>query len=289
MSSSHRGVLYILLSGMFFGLLGYFGLSLMNHNFSVYSMLFWRFAVAFVFLLIVIVFKKPSRSSNWIDLVKVFMYGALFYSTVSIFYYLSAVYIGSGLAMVIFFTYPAMVMIGNQIFYKKPFQLSYLLAILIIFLGMLFLIQGSAYHFVPIGIVYSLLSALLFTFYLLFSKTSTVPAVPSTLMLSLGCMFTCLLGMMWEHAFPLPSQLPDWLDVLGIGIICTALPIFLLLEGLTHISATQASILSVLEPVFVVIFGILLLHEQVSFSQLVGVVIVLSGSLISLISDNSDG
>jgi drug/metabolite transporter (DMT)-like permease len=72
-----------------------------------------------------------------------------------------------------------------------------------------------------------------------------------------------------------------------MAIICTALPILLLLKGLKYISSEKAAIVSVLEPVFVLLSGIILLGETVSVMQIFGTIIILSGAVITLFSKNS--
>ncbi|BCA94795.1 hypothetical protein TUM19329_11560 [Legionella antarctica] len=51
---------------------------------------------------------------------------------------------------------------------------------------------------------------------------------------------------------------------------------------MAHDSSEKASILSVLEPVFVVVFGVLLLGETLKPWHALGVVFVLAGALITL-------
>lgn len=285
----YKGIIFALCSGLFFGLIGYFGISVIHSNISVYSMLFWRFTVSGLFIALLLLpqlqtINKTKQHPK--ELLKVVLYGVFFYGICSILYFLAAQYIGSGLAMVIFFTYPALVMLINKLYYKTSFSLVYGFSLLIIFIGMFLLIHGQYYSFKPVGILFSALSALFYASYIFASKKSPVSPLLSTMMLSLGCMITCFIAAEFDHSFFIPATLQDWFNIFGIGIICTALPILLLLKGLKHISATQASILSVLEPVFVVLFGIILLGEQVTFTQSLGVSVILAGSLLSLLNDS---
>lgn len=64
-----------------------------------------------------------------------------------------------------------------------------------------------------------------------------------------------------------------------IGIIC-------LQQGIKHLGATTASILSMFEPVTSVIFGIIILHEQLTIVKAIGCLIIL-GAVIGLIVSNS--
>ena len=54
-----------------------------------------------------------------------------------------------------------------------------------------------------------------------------------------------------------------------------------------YISSEKAAIVSVLEPVFVLLSGIILLGETVSVMQIFGTIIILSGAVITLFSKNS--
>lgn len=287
LSTNRMGVLYVLLSGLFFGLLGYFGISAMNANLSVYNMLLWRFLVSSVFIFILIAPQIRLLTVNKAELLKVFFYGMAFYSTTAIFYFVASVRLGSGLAMVIFFTYPAFVILINMLLYRTRVSKIYLVALSIITFGMLLLMNAGFGKFNLQGILFSIFSALLYAVYVVVSKKSPVAPLPSTFALTIGCVVTCFLAAQADHSLKLPDTIKLWFNIGGIGIICTALPIFFLLKGLKYLSAAQASILSVLEPVFVVIFGIILLDERIDFTQTIGVIALLCGALLSLLNDKT--
>lgn len=284
----NNGVFFAVLSGLFFGLLGYFGLSVINAKISVPTMLFWRFLISSLFILLLLSPQLANLKKLPIETAKVIVYGLFFYGSTSIFYFIAAQYIGSGLAMVIFFTYPALVMLINCLFYKHKLNGIYCLALVIIFIGMLCLVDSSKINFNFKGIAYSLLSAILYSLYIVSSKNSPVSPLISTFWVSLSSALLCLIAALLHHSFVVPEGLTVWVNILGIGILCTALPIVFLLKGLKHISSLKVSILSVLEPVFVVIFGILLLGEEINLLQGFGILILLSGALLSLLSHNFD-
>lgn len=287
MSANKAGVLFVMLSGLFFGLIGYFGISAMNANLSVYTMLMWRFLVSSLFIFIVIIPQIQLLTVHKTSLIIVFFYGMVFYSTTAIFYFLASIHLGSGLAMVIFFTYPAFVMLINMLVYRIKIGRLYLLALAIITFGMILLMDSGLGKLNLQGILFSLLSAVLYAIYVVVSKKSPVSPLPSTLALTLGCVVTCFIAAWIDNSLKFPVETNVWINIGGIGIICTALPIFFLLKGLKYLSATQASILSVLEPVFVVIFGIILLDEHIGFSQSIGVTALLCGALLSLLNDKT--
>ena len=117
-SDQHRGSLLAIASGLCYGLVGYFGVRIIEENFSVSLMLFWRFFVATVFVGALLI---PQYKQIPLDrqALKAFSYGMLFYGVSTTLYFVASEYIGTGVAMVIFFTFPAWVMVINRIFFKS--------------------------------------------------------------------------------------------------------------------------------------------------------------------------
>ncbi len=283
LSTQQRGALYAALSGLCYGLVGYFGISIIDAHLSVYTMLFWRFfvATAFVGLLLIPQYKEVIRLD--VQYLKAFLYGLLFYGTSTTLYFIASQYIGTGLAMVIFFTFPAMVMLINVLFYKASVRKSYYGAFTLIALGLYFLVNPETFSFDLYGIGIGVLCAFLYACYIAATKKITLKPMVSAFMVSAGCMMTGLLLALFDGSFQVPSNLHCWVDIISMGLVCTAVPILLLLQALKYISSEKASMLSVLEPVFVVVFGIVLLDEAVSGMEFLGIVVILSGALITLL------
>jgi drug/metabolite transporter (DMT)-like permease len=289
LSKENRGVLYAVSSGLCFGLLGYFGVTLMQANFSVYNMLFWRFVVGSIVVALCLlptyttIFKKPK------ELVKVFLYGVSFYSITAILYFIACKYISTGLAMVMFFTYPVMVILLNKFLYKSEIPKTYYGAVGLILLGMCLLGGNQDLTFDFFGLLLAVASALSYACYLIVSKNSKVSPLVSTLMVSIGCLVTCFLAARVDGSFFVPHDFRTWVNIIALGTLCTALPILLLLRALQYISSEKASLLSVLEPIFVLGFGVLLLEETITSTQMIGVVIVLLGAIVTLFGKRLGG
>jgi drug/metabolite transporter (DMT)-like permease len=265
-----------------YGLIGYFGMTIIYDNFSVSNMLFWRFLVSSIFIGLILLPKIKTSGHNWPEIGKVLLYGTVFYTGCSIFYFVASKYLGTGLAMVVFFTYPAMVMILNWVIYKTKITKRYYFSIFLILIGMSLLIDRHEFTVDVLGLGAGILSSFFYAFYILSSKKSDLGALSSTFILSLGCAGACFIITHIDNTFSVPQTLHMWGNIFGIGILCTALPVLLFLKALDYISGEQASILSVLEPVFVVIFGVLLLNESITFVRGIGVIVILSGALITL-------
>jgi drug/metabolite transporter (DMT)-like permease len=287
LSDNQKGSFYAIISGLCYGLLGYFGVTLMNSGFSIAGMLFWRFLIATLFMLVILIPEYKTLLQSHKESLKVIIYGVTFYSGSAIIYFISSKYIGTGLAMVIFFTYPAIVMLFNFLFLQAAISKTYYLAFIMIIVGMVCLadIQDASLDIVGIGL--GLLCAVFYSGYIIASKESRVPPMLSTLMVSIGGAITCFILSCKDPSFCVPINTEQWLNIFGVAIICTVIPILLLLQGLKYISSEKASILSVLEPVVVVIVGITLLNEQINNMQIIGIIIVLSGAVLTLFSNST--
>jgi len=238
-------------------------------------------------MLPIVALRYKNIFSAFKENIKIVFYGMAFYSTSAITYFIGSKYIGTGLTMVVFFVYPAIVMLFNCILYKAKISKMYYLAFSMILIGIGFLADLQDLKFDFLGIVFGILSAISYTFYVIGSKKSNISSILSTFLVSIGCMITCLIFACVECSFFVPTYSSQWVNIIGMAIFCTALPILLLLESLKYISSEKASMISVLEPVFVVLFGIILLGETVNNMQIVGMTIVLSGALMALFSKNA--
>ncbi|MCE5293758.1 MAG: DMT family transporter [Chlamydiales bacterium] len=287
LSNQHVGALFAISSGLCYGLVGFFGVSFIEAGYSVSAMLFWRFFVATVCVGVMLLPQIKQVFTSGSHAVKAFLYGLLFYGTSTTLYFMASQYIGTGLAMVILFTFPAMVMLINMVVYKATIRKMYVVAFGLMLLGMVFLVNPNSFSFDLYGIGLGVLSAVLYACYIAASKHINLSPLVSTLMVSAGCMSTSLIHSITENSFRVPQELESWLWIIAMGTICTAIPILLLLQGFKYISSEKASMLSVLEPVFVVFFGILLLGEEVSAQELLGVFIILSGAMMTLFIESS--
>lgn len=274
----------VALSGILYGFLGYFGTLLLKTDMSVTTMLFWRFFVAAIWVMLC-TFWSERRMLQCIPFkyyVTPYLLGGLCYGGASVFFFTASQYTGTGLAMVIYFSFPMFVALFGL---KKnnwrmgPYTILSLTAIV---LGLL-LLKGNHTHQVNVlGIVFALCSAFFYSIYVYKSKTMVHQMVSNhfATMICLGCALFFLIIAVVSHDFSLPHSLKTWGYVCALAIIATAMPVQLLLAGLKTISPLKASMLSVLEPVITLFIGVSLLDETVTQIQLIGVVVVIFGAIL---------
>lgn len=279
LSVANKGAWLAITSGLLDGLLGYFGINLMHSGMTISNLSFWRFLASIIFLLIVMMIKRPKKLGTRRDLLPIFINGAIFYALPAFFFFMASRLIGTGQAMVIFFTYPAFVMVLNWWFLGQKILPFYFVSFAIIFSGLSLLIDVGEVSFDLLGIGYSLLASLSYAVYVFLGKKAKASPLSSTFMVSLGSAITFLAWTMLDGSFSVPSTSTQWINVVAIGILCSSLPILMLLEALKYLTADKASVLSVTEPISTILLGVLFLGEILHVNTIVGICLILLGAL----------
>lgn len=279
-----RGLTYVTLSAVLYGVLGYLGTQLIAEHFTIENMLFWRFFIAWVWICCLLVFFARHDLQRLFPLpsIKTLSFTVLCYSGSSLFYFFASQHIGTGIAMVVFFSYPIFVFLFSWMLSGWTWNVINGAALFFLCLGLFFLKGNGSHALTWQGLLYATIASLSYALYVYGSQFNP-KSVSTLLMTFFVCLGNALLFFIYAlctHSLMLPASASAWGYVLGIGIIATALPIQLLLEGLKVITPIKVSILSVFEPVITVLIGVWLLHESMSNLQALGIVIVLCAALL---------
>lgn len=277
--------LLVALSGALYGFMGYLGTYMVNDNMSIVCMLFWRFFVAGLWMMIFVLkdfITQEKIPLNYRVLSILFLLSATSYAGCSGFYFISSQSMGTGLAMVIFFSYPIGIALYSWLAHQQTLSWQTILTLLAMFIGLILLHDFTGNELNLTGLLMGLLSALSYALYLIVSKKfAKIPLNSNllTLIVCFGCAGIFLFLAVLSDSFVLPPSAGSWLSLLSLGILVTAIPIQLMLYGLKHISATRASIISVLEPLVTVIVGLIFLNESVTTLQFIGGALILGSAI----------
>jgi drug/metabolite transporter (DMT)-like permease len=280
-----KGTLLVALSGLLFGLIGYLGTKLFELHFTVENMLFWRFMIATLWILMVSMVIKRSifpKKASPVSLLKTLLFATLSYSSGSAFYFLASQHIGTGVAMVIFYSFPVFVVLFSWLLNDWRINKYAVASLIAVVIGLLFL-KGQGEHTLDLtGLVLGMVAAVSYAIYVYGSQDSAkaIDSLLLTLLVCLGNTIIFLILSLYTNSFILPTSWEAWFYICAIGIVATVLPIQLLLIGLKYISPIKASILSVSEPVVTVLIGMMLLDESLSTMQSFGIVIILLGAIL---------
>lgn len=82
----------------------------------------------------------------------------------------------------------------------------------------------------------------------------------------------------WPHRLPSPPVLAA---LLGLGLLCTAAPFYLYYWLIQHAGAQRATLVTYLNPGVAVLLGVLVLHERLTLTAVLGLGLILAGSWLA--------
>lgn len=280
-----RGAVLVALSGLLYGFMAFFGTQLIHVNLTVSTMLFWRFFLAMVWVLVSTLCQKKNIFRNlpsYSTLLQIILLGGVSYSLGSVFFFLASKDTGTGVAMVIFFCFPVFVMLFSWMTKSWRMNIHAAGSLLAILAGLI-LLKGRGTHSLSlIGISFAIIAGMSYAIYVIYSKNN-IKNIDSALLTFLVCLGNSLVFFILScstKSFYIPETLHAWIYICALGIIATAIPIQLLLDGIKYISPIKASILSVLEPIVTLLVGVALLNESMTNLQAMGIMIILFGAIL---------
>ena len=276
------GIWLAILSGALYGTLGLFGVYLPQEGFCITNFLFWRFSFAVVLLLPFL-----NTLDHWRGVISksgliITMVSGIFYATATSCYFLSIEYIGSGLAMVLFFCYPIFVVLLDWLHGKNPPSKLTLSGLLVVMIGTLFLSDPNQWNLSLHGILWGLLCAFGFGIYFYTSQRAIkgIPVISGTFCICLGNSLIFAFLVLLSGTLKLPTTFSAFCNISAFAVVSTLLPIYFVFVALRYIDGTKASVLSVFEPIVTIILGVVFLNEKITLVQYLGVGIVLVGVYI---------
>lgn len=200
----------------------------------------------------------------------------------SLFYYQSLQSLNASLAIIFLFQFVWIGSLFEWIFYKKKPTMGKVVSISILVIGSIFasgiMAEGSG-GMTWQGTIWGMLSALTYTTFIFLSSSveKDTPAVQKSALFTTGGMITVFLLSPPTDLLQLPVLLEIAPYGFYLGLLGVVLPPILFTIGMPHIGPGLGTILTSAELPIAVILSALVLTEQVSMSQWVGVVLILAG------------
>ncbi|MFP5106638.1 EamA family transporter [Neobacillus sp. C211] len=199
-----------------------------------------------------------------------------------VFYYQSLQTLDASLAIIFLFQFVWIGSLIEWIVYKKTPSTGKMVSIGILIIGSILaagIITEGGVHISWQGIVWGLLSALTYTalIFLSGSVEKDTPPVQKSALLSTGGLITVFLFFTPTDLFHLPVLMGVAPYGLILGLFGVALPPLLFSIGMKHIGPGLGTILTASELPVAVILSSLVLAENVSLSQWLGVALILGG------------
>ena len=246
---------------------------------STYTLLFLRFLVATVCMFLLMIIRKMPLPSKR-EMVSFLLLGALGYVGVSLCYFSALNFASASVVALLEYTYPAMVMIGSVLFLKEKLTVGKLVSLCLAMVGAAIII-GTDYAANLLGIVLAVLSALLYSVYILINSrvVKAGMGVQSSAFIMLGS--TVVYGVMNIFVGFAPPTAPiGFTAVFLLAMISTVLAFWSFLTGMEKTGASTAALASTLEPVVTVLSSVIFLSEKLTINIIIGGFLVLLALII---------
>jgi drug/metabolite transporter (DMT)-like permease len=252
----------------------------------------------FILLAIALFIDRESLRAPKKLIPKLAAYGIIGFAAVQAGYFLG-IQRGVPLSLVLIIEFTAPIWIALWIKYVRKMYVPASMwgAIALSLLGLILLAQvWNGLSFDLLGLLGALLSAFALTAYFLIGKSfGTSRSAMSLTVWGLG-----MASFAWSSSMPLwnfpfevftidmdlqgvfaGNTLPGWLLILWIIVMGTIVPYLFVISGLRLLSASTASVIGMMEPVFAGIFAWMWLQQSWNGIQLIGAAIVLIGIYIA--------
>ena len=298
MLTKHRGEFYLVMGGLIFSFNGVISTIVLDHI-SPFRLAQVRSIGAFFILLAIALFidRESLRAPKKL-IPKLAAYGIIGFAAVQAGYFLG-IQRGVPLSLVLIIEFTAPIWIALWIKYVRKMYVPASMwgAIALSLLGLILLAQvWNGLSFDLIGLLGALLSAFALTAYFLIGKSfGTSRSAMSLTVWGLG-----MASLAWSSSMPLwnfpfevftidmdlmgvfvGNTLPGWMLILWIIVMGTIVPYMFVISGLRLLSASTASVIGMMEPVFAGIFAWMWLEQSWNAIQLIGAAVVLIGIYIA--------
>ncbi len=289
----------ILLSGIFFGTIPIFSAFLHKLEVSSFQQAFLRLAISIAIILcIILLFKKLKELElRKIDLPVFLAYG--FFLSMAFFTYLSSISLGTPVIKAVFLTYTQplfIILFGKLILKESITRIKSIAAVLSVAGAALILqiwtIDSSSYK--PfVGDILAILNGFFYASYII---TGRYVRKEKKYNYIATAFWSFVLGLVWlmpgwlligfitvdKNVAGFSLVLPSiaWIFLFGFALFSTVLPYILLNKGLKEVDASQAGVMLLVEPISVVLMGVLILQETLNYWQIIGGFLILFSVVI---------
>lgn len=249
--------------------------------------LFYRFLIAAISILAFLLYTKESLKISSKECLFFVLLGC-FYALASEFLFIGYDYLSAAIASTILFTYPVIVALILAVVFKEKITKSVGISLFITLCGVITLsVNETSLNINFGGLFVCMLSALLYAVYIVLvnkfpSKASGVKVTFYSLLFS--SIFYLIKSVIGGKSLALPDT-EILLDITLFSLLTTTLSVITLVYAIKYIGSTPTSILGALEPVVAVFISIAMFYEKLTFTLVTGVVLILAGVTINLISE----
>ena len=197
-------------------------------------------------------------------------------------------YISGSLATIISFTFPAMVIAVEMISGREPVRAVKIAAVILSLIGLSLIVWSPDMEIKILGVVFALACAVCYTVYTIALSSKSLDGLhplitPGYVLLASAIFNFRRCSVSGQPLFT--ENLPQLGYMLLLAVVCAFAAILLFCVGVKMIGPTNASIINTFEPVCACIFGYLLVGDIITWSMIVGGLLVVTAVLLTNLPD----
>lgn len=280
---NYKGILFAILASVAFGLMPIFAKFAYINGSNPNTVLFFRFTIAALVLLVYLVCKKVSIKVTRKQFLLLFVTGLIGYTITTQTLFMSYNYLGVGLATTLHFIYPAFVCIVEYIFLKQKMSRNKLLSLIFAGLGVYALIAFENNTLSALGLFLAVFSGIAYGINIIMLAMKQIKDIDNrviTMYITFGAAVGMLIYSLIDGSLVTKITINLGISYILIAVISTILSMILLLKGIEMIGASSTSILGTFEPIVSIIMGIVVFGEELTFALIIGTVLILISTII---------
>ncbi len=268
------GVFLVALSAVCFGVNPIFARMAFDSGANPETFLFVRFAIASAIMVAILAAKHLKYPKGRL-LVTLVLMGTVGIVGSTFCYYTALTLAPVSLVVVITYMYPALVSVFSAVFLKERMT-KYKIT------GLILTLLGIALTAVPFrsgefaGIVLSILTAIIYAFYLILGSASIhkAGALPASTVIIVSStpaygVLVAIQGAQW------PTGVMGWEATVASALISTVLGLVCLFAGLKRIDTANAATISTFEVVVSITLAVIILKEAVTWPKTLGAALII--------------
>lgn len=276
------GIVLVIISAIGFGLMAIFAKFAYAANLNMVTILSVRFTITALILWFIIMLSKESPWLAKKEIINLLLLGAMGYGLMSSCFFSAVRLIPASVASILLYTYPIIVTFLSSWIYSEKINMYKLISLLVSFIGLVLVVGVVLEGLSFIGIIFGLMSALIYSLYIIISNkyvNKINPIVFTTYIATSAAVVFNTLG--WSTGqINLTISLQGWLSILGIAVFSSVVGILTFYQGMKYIGPSRASIISTLEPVVTTVSAFILFDEKMTVLQLVGGALVIGAVIV---------
>lgn len=286
-----KGVMLAIIGAFMWGIMGVFVRGLSSAGYTSYDIAFVRCALAGVaFLIFKAITNKEILKINFKGLLICLFYGVSAYSIGFVAYGVAVDRIPVAVATVLMFMSPIWVALLGVVVFKEKLSGRTVATILICIIGaaMVANVFSATGNMDLIGVLAGLINGFGVALQIMIPRYFEKEYSRDTMLVYgfLGSAFA--LGFLTNFntiatTLIINSSPSIWINVLGVGILCTMVANVSFVKATLYINTTTCSILSALEVVVGALVGFMMFNENMTGLQIIGAIVVVFASLQSSI------